>query len=100
MNIGSFEHGGVSSRVKVSGNFYSNNASAALHACRNGLGILYLPKSSTHNLLEDGVLVPILEPYWDSNINTWIVYQNRQFLPTRARVAIEYLLNYFSNWQE
>jgi len=96
----SFEHEGVSSRVKVSGNFYSNNASAALHACSKGLGILYLPKSSTANLIEEGVLVPILEPYWDSNISTWIVYQNRQFLPTRARVAIEYLLNYFSNWQE
>ncbi|MCR9595111.1 LysR family transcriptional regulator, partial [Vibrio alginolyticus] len=29
-----------------------------------------------------------------------IVYQNRHFLPLRARLAIDFLLDHFVDWQE
>lgn len=96
----SFQHLAENINVKVTGNFHSNNAHAVVNACQQGLGIAYLPKSNFIDALNAGSLTPLLEPYWNKNISSWIVYQNRQFLPTRARIAIEFLLEYFANWQE
>jgi len=96
----SFDVDGVATSIKVSGKFQCNNAHALLKACESGLGIVYLPRSSFADLIEEGKLVPVLEPYWNTNISSWIVYKNRRFLPMRARLAIEYLLEHFADWQE
>jgi DNA-binding transcriptional LysR family regulator len=86
--------------VKVQGRWKSNNVHTVLQACEEGLGIAYLPKSSFSEAILSGRLVPILEPYWGSGNSSWIVYQNRHFLPLRARLAIDFLLDHFSEWQE
>ncbi|HHX8554558.1 TPA: LysR family transcriptional regulator [Vibrio alginolyticus] len=86
--------------VKVQGRWKSNNAHTVLQACAEGLGVAYLPKSSFNDAISSGRLVPILEPYWGSGNSSWIVYQNRHFLPLRARLAIDFLLDHFADWQE
>lgn len=88
------------SSIKVGGRFECNNASVAVLACQQGMGIAYLPKTNFSNLLENEKLIPVLEEYWNKDISSWVVYQNRRFLPLRARLAIEYLLDYFSDWVE
>lgn len=88
------------SGIRVHGRWQSNNANAVVQACRESLGIAYMPKSTFINELRTGELVPVLEPYWGRGSSSWIVYQNRRFLPQRAKLAIEYLLHYFANWQE
>ncbi|MDN3640750.1 LysR family transcriptional regulator [Simiduia curdlanivorans] len=95
-----FEHEGVSQSIKISGRWRSNNAHAVVQACQQGLGIAYMPKSSFKTLVEHGLLTPVLEPYWSKGASSWIVYQNRRFLPLRARLAIDYLIAYFSEWRE
>ncbi|USD67382.1 LysR family transcriptional regulator [Vibrio sp. SCSIO 43136] len=94
------ESGQALNGVKVQGRMRSNNPNVVLAACEQGLGIAYLPKSSFNGALADGRLQPVLEPYWGSGSSSWIVYQNRRFLPMRARLAIDYLLEHFANWQE
>ncbi|MGV2840914.1 LysR substrate-binding domain-containing protein, partial [Vibrio cyclitrophicus] len=84
----------------VHGRWRSNNSSAVIKACEQGLGIVYLPKSSFNGALAYGKLVPVLEEYWGAGTSSWIVYQNRRFLPQRARLAIDFLVSYFSDWQE
>ncbi|WP_045420668.1 LysR family transcriptional regulator [Vibrio jasicida] len=86
--------------VKVQGRWKSNNAKTVLQACEDGLGVAYLPKSSFNDAISSGRLVPILESYWGSGNSSWIVYQNRHFLPLRARLAINFLLDHFADWQE
>lgn len=86
--------------VKVQGRWRSNNVPAVIAACEQHLGIGYLPKSSFINALAKGSVVPILQPYWSSGLTSWIVYQNRRFLPMRARLAIDHLLTHFADWQE
>ncbi|QIR15625.1 LysR family transcriptional regulator [Shewanella aestuarii] len=86
--------------VKVQGRWRSNNVPAVIAACEQHLGVAYLPKSSFIHSLEKGTLVPILHPFWSSGLTSWIVYQNRRFLPMRARLAIDYLLTHFKDWQE
>ena len=88
------------SGIKVQGRWKSNHAHTVLQACEQGLGVAYLPKSSFNDAISSGRLVPILEPYWGSGNSSWIVYQNRHFLPLRAKLAIDFLLNYFAKWQE
>ncbi|CAH6848700.1 Transcriptional regulator [Vibrio chagasii] len=86
--------------VRVHGRWRSNNSSAVLKACEEGLGVVYLPRSSFNGALSNGKLVPVLEEYWGSGTSSWIVYQNRRFLPQRARLAIDFLVDYFSGWDE
>ncbi|MDD1783674.1 LysR family transcriptional regulator [Enterovibrio sp. ZSDZ35] len=95
-----FEKEGREIPVKVSGRFRCNNANAIVDACKAGLGIGYMPKSSFKQSLAEGSLVPILTPFWTKNITSWVVYQNRRFLPLKARLAIDHLLNHFSEWRE
>ncbi|MFD2177911.1 LysR family transcriptional regulator [Veronia pacifica] len=95
-----FEHEGKELPVKVSGRFRCNNTIGLVEACKRGLGIAYMPKSSLKQAVDDGDLVPVLTPYWTEKITSWVVYQNRKFLPLRARLAIEHLLDHFDGWKE
>ncbi|REL32110.1 LysR family transcriptional regulator [Thalassotalea euphylliae] len=86
--------------TKVTGRFVCNNANAVMSACQAGHGIAYLPKSNFTQLLAEKAVVPILEPFWNTDISSSIVYQDRRYLPSRARAAIDHLVAYFENWQE
>ncbi|KFA98898.1 LysR family transcriptional regulator [Vibrio sp. ER1A] len=94
------ENGKPMGSIRVDGRWRSNNSSAVVKACEQGLGIVYMPKSSFSDAFHNGRLVPVLTPYWGKGSSSWIVYQNRRFLPMRARLAIDYLVAHFSNWQE
>ncbi len=86
--------------VKVKGRWRSNNANVVLDACKKGLGVAYMPKSTFTEAVESEQLVPILEPFWGQGTSSWIVYQNKQFMPLRVRLAIDFLVQHFSNWDE
>jgi DNA-binding transcriptional LysR family regulator len=86
--------------VRATGNWRSNNESAIVEACRAGMGIAYLQNENFGNALRDGELTPTLEPFWSKEIPSWIVYPSRKYLPTRARRAVDHLLDHFHNRQE
>lgn len=86
--------------VKVNAKWRSNSGRSLVKASEAGLGICYMPRSSFADSIDSGRLIPILEPYWSSHITTWIVYANRQYLPARARMAIDHLVTAFAQWQE
>lgn len=86
--------------LKIHGRWRSNNAQAVMKACEQHLGIAYMPKSSFSQSIEQNILTPVLENYWSAGASSWIVYQNRRFLPLRARLAIEFLLTHFKDWRE
>ena len=69
-------------------------------ACEDGLGIAYLPKGYFSTALAQNKVTPILNSFWNTTSSSWIVYQNRRFLPMRARLAIDFLLQHFSGWSE
>ena len=87
-------------KVRINGRWQCNNAHAIVEACEMGLGISYLPRGNFSHQVSTGSLTPILSPFWSEGSASWIVYQNKQFLPTRARMAIDHLIEYFKNWQE
>lgn len=91
-----FEHQTEQQNIKVQGRWKSNNANAVVNACEQGLGIAYMPEHNFLQSIEHGHLVPILEDFWRTDSHSWVVYQNRRFLPMRARLAIDHLLEHFS----
>lgn len=95
-----FQENNETNTIKVQGRWRSNNAHAVLSACEQGLGIAYMPKTSFSHSIKQGLLIPVLEPFWSQGSSSWIVYQNRRFLPMRARLAIDYLVQHFANWKE
>lgn len=95
-----FDIDGQPENIKVKGRWRSNNANAVLDACERGLGIAYMPQSTLTLALEAGRLLPILAPYWSKGASSWIVYQNKRFMPQRVRLAIDYLVQHFAQWQE
>lgn len=95
-----FQHPEGVESIKVKGRWRSNNTNAVLKACEVGLGIAYMPKSTFTEAIESKRLVTILQPYWSKGASSWVVYQNKRFLPLRARLAIDFLLHYFSSWQD
>lgn len=95
-----FDTEGGPLQVRVPARWRANNTDAVTHACVAGLGIAYMPKSSYHELLADGSLVPVLEPYWTKDIGTWLLYANRRHQPARVRLAVEFLIKRFRGWQE
>lgn len=86
--------------VRVSGNWRSNNSPAIVEACRRGMGIAYIQRSNFGTALQDAQLEVTLEPYWARGTTSWIVYPSSKYLPTRARLAVDYLLDRFRDWQE
>lgn len=86
--------------VKVKGRWRSNNTNVILYACKKGLGVAYLPKSTFKEAVDNEQLVPILEPFWGQGTSSWIVYQNKRFMPLRARLAIDFLVQHFEDWDE
>lgn len=95
-----FQRDGVVENIKVKGRWRSNNANAVLKACEQGLGIAYMPASTFSDAVDSGRLQPVLQPWWGSGAGSWIVYQNRKFMPLRTRMAIDYLVEYFADWRE
>ena len=91
-----FENLNQQQSIKVHGRWKSNNAQAVVHACEQGLGIAYMPQHNFKQSLASDRLIPVLEPFWRSDSNSWVVYQDRRFLPMRARLAIDHLLAHFS----
>lgn len=90
-----FDIGDNQENIKVKGRWKSNNAHAVLAACEKGLGIAYMPQHNFLLAVENQQVLPILAQYWRKDSHSWIVYQDRRFLPLKARLAIDYLLEYF-----
>ncbi|GAB3004945.1 LysR family transcriptional regulator [Psychrosphaera aestuarii] len=86
--------------VKVKPKWRSNSGRSLVQAVEAGMGISYMPQSSYGNSLINKNLVPILAPFWKKQIPTWIVYANKQYLPARARLAIDFLVEHFKDWQD
>ena len=93
-----FNIDGTKQSVKVTGNWRSNNANVVREACEQGLGIAYMPESTFTESIEQQKLVPLLDSYCIKGATSWIVYQNKQFMPLRARLAIDFLLERFAKW--
>lgn len=88
---------GMQKSIRVRGRWRCNNANVVVKACEQGLGVAYMPKSTFNDGIKNRQLVPVLQPFWGAGASSWIVYKSRHFQPLRARLAIEFLIDYFDS---
>jgi DNA-binding transcriptional LysR family regulator len=68
-----------------------NDSDLVLHAVLEGLGIAQLPGYQVARLLRDGLLLACMPQYAPDDRGHYICYLNRQHLPSRVRVFIDYM---------
>lgn len=77
--------------VRVRGSWTSDNGRALVAASLSGLGVIRLADYYVDVELAGGELEVVLEAYEVQDAATWIVYPERQHLPTRVRYLIDFL---------
>ncbi|KFZ37657.1 LysR family transcriptional regulator [Shewanella mangrovi] len=66
------------------------------HAVKSGLGIGYIPDYFALPMIAEGELVHVL-PAWRSQVRTlFMLYRDRDHLPLRVRMLVEYVLQRFA----
>lgn len=82
-------------RVKVSGNFKSNNGHALREALLAGVGIATTPDWLAHDRLAAGEIVPILQEFAPPPFEINAVYSSNRHVSAKVRTFIEFLQQEF-----
>jgi len=84
-------------RIRVSGNFETNNATALHEAARAGLGLMRTANFIAMPDIRKGVLVPVLEGFeTKGNANIYAVYPHNRHLSPKVRAFIDLLTATFT----
>lgn len=82
---------GAVQRLRVSGNWRSNNGIALLAAARAGLGLVQLPDFYIEDDLQANRLQLVLQDWELGDVGVWAVYPHRRHLSAKVRFLIEHL---------
>ncbi|RNF51398.1 LysR family transcriptional regulator [Marinomonas hwangdonensis] len=86
-----FTRNGVEESVRISGSFATNNAQALRKAALAGFGIVYVPRCSVYEDLQEGKLIAILTDYQPRRLGVYAIYPFTKYLPEKLRRLIEHL---------
>lgn len=83
--------------VQVQGKFHVNSARAAIRLAAAGMGIAYVPRFATADLLETRDLVPILEDFEMDSAPVNAIYLEGRTLPRKIRALIDFAVEDIRN---
>lgn len=78
--------------VRVRGTWSSDNGRALVAAAVAGMGLVRITRYYLQDELDRSELELVLEDYEPKDTATWLIYPNRQHLPTRVRYLVDFLL--------
>ena len=81
-----------SHKIKVNGNYRVNNSAALKQALIAGIGIGRLPTFIVGDAIKRGELVALFQDYKMPSKSLYAVYPERQYLPTKVRVFLDFLI--------
>lgn len=90
-----FKIGSKVKEIKVQGNWRSNNTDAIKAACLDDLGIAHLAKDLVKPEVDAGKLIYILDEFQVNDNANWLVYPQKDLIPHRVRLLIDFLLDHF-----
>ncbi|ABR75011.1 LysR family transcriptional regulator [Actinobacillus succinogenes] len=82
---------GETDRFKAAHATQVNDSNALLFAALAGLGIVQMPELMLRPYLANGELVPVLTALQSPTRPLWLIYPQRQFIPKRLAVFIEWV---------
>lgn len=86
-----FQQDGKTKNIRVKGKLTCNSGHALTDAAIKGLGIIQLPDYYVLPYIEQGQLVPLLEPYSPPVEGIWALYPNNRHLSPKVRLLLDYL---------
>ena len=94
-NVWTFEHGGETQSVEVSGTYRVNNSEAILMAIKEGVGVGRLPTFVAGPHLKSGELIDLFPSHHIPDHTFYAVFPERQYLPAKVRVFLEFAIEFF-----
>lgn len=88
---------GESELIELPSQLKVNTITACLTACVDGLGLAVLPEFICRDHFKTGRLVHLLPEYDMPQVSVSLVYADRQLMPKRKKVFIDYLLTAFQS---
>lgn len=95
-----FEHKGKAESIKMRCSMLVNDSNVLLQAVLAGFGVSYMPCMLAEPYLENGELVQLLPDYRKPSRPVWLVYPQREFIPKRLEVFIEWLMKAFEDYRK
>lgn len=77
---------------RVTGNYICDNNQSALELARNGLGIVFAPKSSVQADIQSGVLAPCFAEQYEWWLDLVAIYRKREYQPWRVQFILDAVL--------
>ena len=84
---------GRKTTVKVASHLLTNSAEMELAICKTGQGIARVPQLVLTDELKKGTLVQLFKDYMPVTTDIYMIYPNRQFMPSKVRSFIDFLIN-------
>ena len=88
---------GELAKVRVSGNWLSEDGATILAACKAGIGVAQLPDFYIQRALEKGELSKLYQPWSHYYRETWAVYPHSRHLSAKVRFFVDFLCDYVWN---
>ena len=85
--------------VEISGPLTTNRSAVELQAALDGIGIARLPNFVCGPDLAAGRLVRLLEDVELPSLGIYAIYPQRQYLPAKVRIFVDFLVEYFKTFQ-
>lgn len=86
-----FDKNGKQTAILVKGSMSSNNALSLKKAALNDIGLIYVPKCSVYDELQQGTLVQVLKDYQARSLGVFAVYPYTRHKPEKITLLIEQL---------
>ena len=87
----------LKSELKLESNFVANNGDLLLNTAIAGGGIAMQPTFIAGEALAQGKVVRILNDYEPEPMGLYMVYANRQFLPSKVRAFVDFTSGYYGD---
>jgi DNA-binding transcriptional LysR family regulator len=93
-DVWQFDLGEQNYKVKVKGNYRVNNSASLKQGLIAGMGVARLPTFIAGESIKKGELVALFQDYTMPSKSLYAVYPERQYLPTKVRVFLDYLIKH------
>ena len=87
----------LKSELKLESNFVANNGDLLLNTAIAGGGIAMQPTFIAGEALAQGKVVRILNDYEPDPMGLYMVYANRQFLPSKVRAFVDFTSDFYGD---
>ncbi|MHB0776603.1 LysR family transcriptional regulator [Halomonas sp. WWR20] len=72
-----------------------NNLLGVVEAAKAGFGLAYLPTFAARSAVAAGLLVPLLQPYWNEHGSMLVLFRSRKYLPDKTRAYLDFVTEWF-----